>query len=154
MNKLNRFAGNPVIEEKRQVQDNEEAPGPKARKPPPGPTVEELDKHELTHVVFRSWHRHCVLGRAREDPHRRIATHEGRTPKVMLVWMFFTSDQEPGVHLLVLIVYDLSSGAVMAMQSTKDSSVETDATVAQTLETWDTLMLCCMRMENRRRNRW
>ena len=39
--------------------------------------------------------------------------------------MFFTSDQEPGVQLPVLVVYDLSTGAVMAMQSTKDSSVAT-----------------------------
>ena len=101
------------------MQDNEEAPVAKVRKPPPGPTTEELDKHELTHVVFHSWCSHCVSGRAREDPHRRIATHEGRTPKVMLDWMLFTSDQEPGVQLLVFVVYDLSTGAVMELQSTK-----------------------------------
>ena len=79
------------------MQDNEEAPVARARKSPPGPTIEELDKHEITHVVFRSWCRHCVSGGAGEDPHRRIETHEGRTLKVMLDWMFFTSDQEPGV---------------------------------------------------------
>ena len=54
----------------------------------------------------------------------------------MLDWMFFTSDQEPGVQLPVLVVYDLSTGAVMAMQSTKDSSVVTVGAVVQTLETW------------------
>ena len=112
---VEQIAGNPVIEEKRQeassstdpvMQDNEEAPVARSRKPPPGPTTEELDKHELTHVVFRSWCRHCCSGKAREDPHRRIT----------LDWMFFTGDQEPGVQLLVLVVYDLSTGAVMAMQ--------------------------------------
>ena len=36
------------------MQDNEDTPVARARKPPPGPTAEELDKHELTHVVFRS----------------------------------------------------------------------------------------------------
>ena len=133
-----------MIEEKRQeapssdpvMQDNEEGSVPRARKPPLGHTVEESDKHELTHVVFRSWCKHCVSGRTTEDPHRRIATHKARTPKVMLDWMFFTTDQEPGIQLPVLVVYDLSSGAVMAMQSTKDSSVETVAAVVQTLETW------------------
>ena len=55
----------------------------------------------------------------------------------MLDWMFFTSDQEPGVLLPMLYVYGISTGAVMAMQSTKDSSVETVAAVAQTLETWE-----------------
>ena len=79
---VEQIAGNTVIEEKGQgassstdpvMQDNEEASVARARKPPPGPTAEELDKHELTHVVFRSWCRDCVSGRAREDPHRRIA---------------------------------------------------------------------------------
>ena len=56
----------------------------------------------------------------------------------MLEWMFFTSDQQWSVQLLVPVVYDLSTGAVMAMQSTKDSSVETVAAVAETLETWET----------------
>ena len=110
-----------------------------------------------SHVVFRSWCRHCVSGRAREDPHRRIATHEGRTPKVMLdwmFWMFFTSDQEPGVQLPVLVVYDLSTGAVMAIQSTKDSSVETVAAVAQDVGNVGTLTLCHTLMVNLRRNHW
>ena len=57
-------AGNPAVEEKRQeasssadsvMQDFEEAPVVMARKPPLGSTVEELDKHELTHFVFRTW---------------------------------------------------------------------------------------------------
>ena len=143
---VEQIAGNPAIEEKRQemspsadpvTQDNEDDPVARARKPPPGPTAEELDRHELTHVVFRSWCKHCISSRAREDPHRRVATQEGRTPKLMLDWMFFTSDQEPGVQLPVLVVYDLSTSAVMAMQSTKDSSVETVGAVVQTLETWD-----------------
>ena len=63
--KVEKITGNPVIEEKRQeassstdpvMQDNEEAPVAMARKPPPGPTTEELDKHELTHVVSVSGH--------------------------------------------------------------------------------------------------
>ena len=56
--------------------------------------------------------------------------------KVMLDWMFFSRVfQEPGVPLPVSVVYDLSTGALMAMQSTKDSSMETVAALAQTLET-------------------
>ena len=142
---VEQIAGTPVIEDKRQAAPSSTDPSCKTTKKPrlqghenlhPGPTTDELHKHELKPVVFRSWCRHCVSGSAGEDPHRRIATHEGRTPKVMLDWMFFTSDQEPRVQLPVLVVYNLSTGAVMAMQSTKDSSVETVAAVAQTLETW------------------
>ena len=148
---VGQIAGNPAIEEKRQgipasgnpvVQDNEDTPVARARKPPPGPTADDLDIHELTHVVFRSWCKHCISSRAKEDPHRSIATHEGRTQKVMLDWMFFTSDQEPSVQLPVLVVYDLSTGAVF--NAVNES------------RRWKrgvTLMLYCMRMENRQRNR-
>ena len=68
---VEQIAGNSVIEKKRQgassstdpvMQDNEEAPVARARKPPPGPTTEESDKHELTHVVFRSWCKALCLG--------------------------------------------------------------------------------------------
>ena len=92
VDQVEQIVGNPVIEEKRQeasssadpvMQDNEKALVARARKPPPGPSTEELDKHELTDVVFRSWCRHCDSGWAREDPYCRIATHEGRTPEVM-----------------------------------------------------------------------
>ena len=57
------IAGNAVIEEKRQeasssadpvMQDNEDTLVARARKLPPGPTTEKLDKHEFTHVVLRS----------------------------------------------------------------------------------------------------
>ena len=51
---------------------------------------------------------------------------------VMLAWMFFTSDQDSGVQMLVLVVYDLSTGATHG----------------------DTLMLCYMLMLSRQRNRW
>ena len=43
--------------------------------------------------------------------------------------------QEQGVQLPVLVVYDFSIGAVMAMQSTKDFSEVTVSAVVQTLET-------------------
>ena len=85
---VEQIAGNPAIEKKRQemslstdpvTPDNEDDPVARARKPPPGPTAEELDRHELTHVVFCSWCTHCISSRAKEDPHRRVATHEGRT---------------------------------------------------------------------------
>ena len=62
--------------------------------------------------------------------------------------------KNPVFNCLVLVVYDLSTGALMAMQSTKDSSVATVGAVVQTLETWVTLMLCCTRMGNQQRNRW
>ena len=142
---VEQVAGNPVIEEKRQEAPPSADPVKTMRK-------HRLQGHENHHLDprLKSWTNmnsrtlcsvpgaDTVSGRAREDPHRRIATHEGRTPKVMLDCMFFTSDQELGVQLPVLVVYDLSTGAVMPVQLTKNASVETVAVVAQTLETRDT----------------
>ena len=44
------------------------------------PTKLEVEEHNLTHLPFRSWCRHCVRGRGRELPHLRTvedpAVHE------------------------------------------------------------------------------
>ena len=119
-----------MIEEKRQeassptdpaMQDNEEAPVAKARKPPPGPTTEELDKHEHSRTlcsvpgadtVFRVGH-----GKIHID-----ASQHTRVGHPISCWI--------GCSLRVIknrvfncpcpVVYDLSTGAVMATQSTTD----------------------------------
>ena len=115
---------------------DEDMPAPRRRPQPKGPTEDERTNHELTHVVFRSWCRHCVSTRAKEDPHRRTESHEGGVPKIMMDWLFFTSDSEPNVMLPVLLAYDLTSGAVSALQVGKDCSATTVAAVAQVLDTW------------------
>lgn len=38
---------------------------------PAMPSESERREHELTHLPFRSWCRHCVRGRGREASHRR-----------------------------------------------------------------------------------
>ena len=39
---------------------------------PVQPTKEEVLQHELTHLPFRSWCAHCVRGKGRNPPHKRI----------------------------------------------------------------------------------
>ena len=36
------------------------------------PSEEEIKQHEITHLPYRSWCRHCVRGRGREFPHARV----------------------------------------------------------------------------------
>ena len=79
---VEQIAGHPVFEEKRQEAPSSDPVNARQRGSP-GCKGTKTTNNELTHIVFRSWCRHCVSGRAREDPHRRIATHEGRTPQVM-----------------------------------------------------------------------
>ena len=37
------------------------------RQDPKEPTKEEMEEHEKTHMPFRSWSRHCVRGRVKEE---------------------------------------------------------------------------------------
>ena len=34
------------------------------------PSEAEVEQHELTHLPFRSWCRHCVRAKGKENPHR------------------------------------------------------------------------------------
>ena len=43
---------------------------PKKVLDPREPSAEERKEHELTHLPFRSWCRHCVRGRGKEEPCR------------------------------------------------------------------------------------
>ena len=43
---------------------------PKKVLDPREPSAEERKEHELTHLPFRSWCRHCVRGRGEEEPCR------------------------------------------------------------------------------------
>ena len=37
------------------------------------PSRQEVQEHELTHILYRSWCAHCVRGAGRSDAHRRRA---------------------------------------------------------------------------------
>ena len=51
-------------------QDAEEAVEVKAPKVPVRPTQDEVEKHNITHLPFRSWCPCCVAGKAKSEPHR------------------------------------------------------------------------------------
>ena len=36
------------------------------------PKKAEVQAHEMTHLPFRNWCRHCVSGRGMERPHRQV----------------------------------------------------------------------------------
>ena len=85
---------NPVLEEKRQeasssadpvMQDNEEASVARVRKLPPDPTVEELDRHKVTHVVFRSCCRHSHSGYKQVHWRERGLKYVDRVESVFLL---------------------------------------------------------------------
>jgi hypothetical protein len=59
---------------------------PKVKKEVKEPSSAERAAHDLTHIPFRSWCRHCVRGKAVEDPHRKNTDddHDGKVPVVSM----------------------------------------------------------------------
>ena len=47
---------------------------------PSQPTPEERRMHELTHLPFRSWCRHCMMGKCKANPHARQDHEEASLP--------------------------------------------------------------------------
>ena len=63
--------------------EEEEAQEPVTRKAPKGPTKEERERHEATHLPFREWCPHCVRGRARNRPHKKAKEADEKETKVV-----------------------------------------------------------------------
>ena len=58
--------------EARQEEDHGDEEGEvRGLRDPAQPTREERARHELTNLPFRTWCRHCVAGKAADDPHER-----------------------------------------------------------------------------------
>ena len=53
---------------------------------PKGPSKQEREDHEQTHYPYRSWCKHCVKGRGREDRHNRKAK-EDEKPEIPTIAM-------------------------------------------------------------------
>ena len=64
------------IEEEENGEGIEEEEGESGRREvermqsPGKPSLEEVEHHNLTHLPYRSWCRHCVRGRKKELPHK------------------------------------------------------------------------------------
>ena len=63
----------------------EEAGIPKVIKVDPKPSKEEVANHNVTHLPYRSWCRHCVRGKAKRRAHRkRIRKERGGVPVISI----------------------------------------------------------------------
>ena len=103
-------------------QDIEEARMPKTPHNPGKPTRKEIEDHLPLHWPFRSWCRHCVLGRAVSSPHRartevdREFARE-RIPTISMDHCFLGSaeDEESAHAHPFLIIYDHDTEATHAI---------------------------------------
>ena len=72
--------------------DTEGEPGERKTKKmqdPKMPTRTEIEEHNLTHLPFRSWCRHCVRGREKELPHKRMSGIQGEMPELHVDMCFY-----------------------------------------------------------------
>ena len=52
------------------------------------PTPAEVGEHNLTHLPYRSWCRHCVRGRGKEASHVKSQNEPGDVPEFHFDWCF------------------------------------------------------------------
>ena len=52
------------------------------------PSRKEIEDHERTHLPFRDWCKHCVMGRARNELHKKDSSQVGSVPRVSMDYMY------------------------------------------------------------------
>ena len=78
-------------------EEEEEAIQPKLLRDPGDPSPQEIAEHNVTHMPYRAWCAHCVAGRGKADPHRRVAEaakQEG-IPVMSADYAFLGQDDQP-----------------------------------------------------------
>ena len=79
---------------------------------PVAPAEEAQLRHVTAgHVPFAPWCKHCVKGRAKDDPHRRQTPRESVRPVIEMDYMFLTEGQDT---LTVAVLVDKASGSIGA----------------------------------------
>ena len=68
---------------------------------PVSPSEAEVEQHELTHLPFRNWCRHCVRAKGKESPHHESSP--GGVSKFATDYMFMSKD---GTPITTLAGYD------------------------------------------------
>ena len=81
---------------------------PDRKAAPEEPTAQERAEHMLARMPFRSWCRHCVRGRGKEEPCRQ-GQGDPEYPEVHMDYMFM-GEETGGKTLAVLAAKDRSSG--------------------------------------------
>ena len=80
---------------------------------PQRPREEDVEEHQLTHLPFRNWCRHCICGRGREMPHRKAEAETGMT-EMYLDFAFMGDAENPGRTVPMLVVRERSTKMTMA----------------------------------------
>jgi hypothetical protein len=66
---------------------------PKLAKVPVAPTQQEIEDHNVNHLPFRSWCKHCVRGKSKAHPHKVTDGRISDVPIVSIDYMFMNQSQ-------------------------------------------------------------
>ena len=93
------------VEDDRAEVDELRKPHPAAR--PYTPTKAEVYEHEVTHLPYRTWCKHCVKGRGVSTPHRKGKKEEKIGITISIDYCFMTGEADAEEDLPeILIVWD------------------------------------------------
>jgi len=86
-----------------EVEDEVRKPKPATR--PYTPTKTEIYEHEVTHLPYRSWCRHCVHGRGVSSPHVKAEKKEKIGITISIDYCFMNGEEDddpslPGVLIM------------------------------------------------------
>ena len=86
----------------------------------------------MTHLPFRSWCRHCVRGRGKEEECKRVEEGDRAVPEVHLDYMFMGEEKE-GSTLAFLVARERETKAVFCTVVPRKS---TDEWICKRLMAW------------------
>ena len=121
----------PICDVEREGDDGLEPPeeeqfgarNPRKMLDPKLPTQREMEEHCLTHLPYRNWCTHCVLGKGRAAPHYKRTTREDSLVEVHFDYCFMSTADQP----LVTILMAKERGSKMCMATMvpmKGASIE------------------------------
>ena len=111
-------------EDKDEEQNEEEQEGArvKVQRKPEEPSKQEREEHEITHIPFRTWCRHCVRGKSKDSQHRtkkKEEKEEEKVPTISMDYMFLGRKGTNGVEeedkmIPVLVIKDGQTKCIFA----------------------------------------
>ena len=87
------------------------------------PTQAEIDEHNLTHLPFRNWCRHCVRGKGRSADHRVDARPDGMA-EVHMDYCFMNSSSGEVKHTILVAREKFTRMTLATEVPMKGASVE------------------------------
>ena len=77
------------------------------------PSQEEVEKHNLTHLPYRSWCKHCVMGKSKGQHHCK-SSKKRSVPVVSIDYMFMSDNQGEGEEkgMTIIVQKDRTFGII------------------------------------------